>query len=139
MKKFLSVCVAAAMIISCAGIALTASAVEVTEEATQAVTEQELTQASVEYEESGKSHSYNGIIYRITLKGEIHITGYIGDSPTVNIPDQIDSKPVTSIAALAFKNQTGLKSIALPYSIREINTGAFENCSSLSSLPDITK
>ena len=124
-KKFLSVCLTAALILSCAGISLSASAVEVAKETTQAV---------VEDEASEKSYNYNGIIYRITLKGEIHITGYIGDSPTVNIPDQLNNKPVTSIASSAFKNQTGLKSISIPYGIQEIGTSTFENCSALETI-----
>ena len=124
-KKILSVCLAAAMIMSCTSAVLSASAVEVTDETTQAVLDDEA---------SEKSHNYNGIIYRITLKGEVNIIGYTGDSSSLNIPDQLENKPVTSISLSAFRNQTGIRSIALPYGLREISNRAFENCSSLENI-----
>lgn len=86
-KKVLLVCLTAAMIMSCASAALSASAVEITEETAQTV---------IDDEASGKSHNYNGIIYRITLRGEINIIGYTGDSSSLSIPDQLENKPVTS-------------------------------------------
>ena len=124
-KKILSVFLAAAMMISCVGISLSASAAEAQDEIAQAVTE-ELP--------SEKSYNYNGITYKITLGGKICVTGYSGDSSTVVIPDQIDGKPVTEISSSVFKNQTGLKSVTLPYGITEIGASTFENCSSLEKI-----
>jgi len=52
------------------------------------------------------------------------ITGYTGSSDSVNIPNQIDGKPVTAIGNGAFFNK-GLSSVSIPDSITLIGSGAF--------------
>jgi hypothetical protein len=48
-----------------------------------------------------------------TTNGQVAITGYIGSSAVVEIPDAIDSLPVTSIGDSAFLNHTSLTSVSI--------------------------
>jgi hypothetical protein len=87
---------------------------------------------------------------------ECTITGYIGESTEVSIPDQIEGKPVTTISIGAFKQRaitkvtvpegvtmimgyafygcTKLESITLPDTLKYIGTFAFSDCISLTSI-----
>jgi tetratricopeptide (TPR) repeat protein len=53
---------------------------------------------------------------------------------TINIPPEIDGKPVTEIYPQAFKPCKSLHSIILPKSLEEIGTSAFENCKALTTI-----
>ncbi len=57
---------------------------------------------------------------------EVTITGYIGTSKHVIIPDEIHGKPVTIIEAEAFRGK-GLESVVLPTSLKEIKQSAFRD------------
>lgn len=65
---------------------------------------------------------------------EITITGYIGNSNEIIIPETINGKPVTKIKACAFKNFTSLISITIPGSIKTVSNNAFENCFNLTTV-----
>ena len=84
--------------------------------------------------------------------GSITIKGYKGSSTTVNIPPEIDGKPVTVIGEYAFdgfeendgsvqngksykdNNINTITSIHIPGSVKSIEKGAFTNCFSLTEL-----
>lgn len=50
------------------------------------------------------------------------------------IPNDIDGNVVITIEANSFNNQSGIRSIALPNSLRTIERGAFENCINLTQV-----
>lgn len=84
--------------------------------------------------------------------GGIIIKGYKGNSVTVNIPPEINGKPVTAIGEYAFdgfeendgsvqngksykdNNINTITSIHIPGSVKTIEKGAFTNCFSLTEL-----
>lgn len=71
--------------------------------------------------------------YEIT-EGGVTVTGYTGGELIVVIPEVIEDKPVTAIAADAFKGKGTLKAVSVPDSVKSIGKSAFEGCKSLSSL-----
>jgi hypothetical protein len=65
----------------------------------------------------------------------IEITDYpTSEIGEVSVPDEIDSKPVTSVGDNAFEHCSGLTSITLPSSVTSIGTRAFLGCSSLTGM-----
>lgn len=64
---------------------------------------------------------------------EITITGYVGASNELTVPNTINGKPVTQIKKGAMKNFTGLKSIVIPGSVKTIE-GVFEGCTGLETV-----
>ena len=52
----------------------------------------------------------------------------------VYIPEEIDGKPVTEIAARAFKDDESISHVFLPASLKKVGDSAFENCANLSVL-----
>lgn len=63
----------------------------------------------------------------------IEITAYLGDDTTVVIPEKIDGKYVTSIAAGAFSGKK-IEELVMGRRILRIADGAFTNCTSLSTV-----
>jgi hypothetical protein len=66
--------------------------------------------------------------------GGVVITGYVGQSQSVNIPAKIDGKPVTAIGRRAFINKQQLKSVTIPTGVTSIGEEAFVDCASLTSI-----
>ncbi|MBP1561360.1 MAG: leucine-rich repeat domain-containing protein [Oscillospiraceae bacterium] len=72
----------------------------------------------------------------------IEITKYLLDAPAVEIPSEIDGKPVTVIGESTFVDYRSgltiigknLKSVIIPNSVTEIGDKAFAGCSSLASI-----
>ncbi|MCM1184857.1 MAG: leucine-rich repeat protein, partial [Roseburia sp.] len=66
------------------------------------------------------------------------ITEYRGNDDEVEIPSEINGKPVTEIGEWAFRHCSNLMSVIIPSGVTEIGRGAFHNCSSLTSveIPD---
>ena len=76
--------------------------------------------------------TYGDLYYSITDNGEIEITGCNEDAVIVEIPSEIDGKPVTRIGECAFSEDcAGLTAIDIPDSVTSIGEGAFENCKKL--------
>ena len=62
------------------------------------------------------------------------VTGFVGNDENIAIPYIYDSLPVLGIMASAFKDNTTVKSIDIPNSIKEIGSYAFAGCTSLESV-----
>lgn len=76
----------------------------------------------------------NKYLYEIE-EGAVTITGYMGDSECLCIPEQLDGLPVRIIGKEAFADNEGsLVSVTVPSSVREIRDGAFKFCLGLQNL-----
>jgi hypothetical protein len=69
----------------------------------------------------------------VTNNGAITITGYTGSGGTLVIPNTINGLPVTAIGSDAFFN-TALTWVAIGTNVTTIGGGAFQACTSLSSI-----
>ncbi len=65
--------------------------------------------------------------------GEVTITGYIGESEHVLIPDAIEDMPVTALAASAFYEKC-VTTVVVPDSVRQVGTACFSGDNYLVSL-----
>ena len=66
--------------------------------------------------------------------GEITITGYTGTAPELEIPAEIDGRPVTAIKERAFFGLDNITSVVIPAGVRTIGEKAFYNCKNLASV-----
>lgn len=80
-------------------------------------------------------------IYRISgdfryevVDGNAHIVGYLGDAEELVIPEKIDGYTVVALGMNAFEDQTVLRSVTLPNTIRTIERHAFHDCDALKEL-----
>ena len=80
------------------------------------------------------AETYGDLEYSVLDDGTVEITDYNGSAKTVDIPEKINGKSVTSIGDCAFRYCTSLKSITIPNSVIEIGSSAFSGCSSLTSI-----
>ena len=80
------------------------------------------------------AETYGDLEYSVLDDGTVEITDYNGSAKTVDIPEKINGKSVTSIGDCAFRYCTSLKSITIPNSAMEIGSSAFSGCSSLTSI-----
>lgn len=64
------------------------------------------------------------------LDNKVIITGYDSQSPSVEIPEEIEGHAVTSVAPYAFSG-TNIEEIMLPKSVVQIGRYAFYNCKKL--------
>lgn len=69
--------------------------------------------------------------YDVVDNSSITITGYVGSSSQVEIPDTIDGKPVNRLADSAFANTSEISSICIPASVKHIAENAFSRCDGL--------
>lgn len=111
-----------------------------------------VTQFGEEYTFAGKvksslyldiSYEYNPCGYDYEEKnGEIVITKFNEEKAgtldngylIVNIPDTINGKPVTEIAANAFAGVEAISHVFIPASVKKIGDAAFQNCASLTTV-----
>ena len=68
------------------------------------------------------------------INGHIEIIGCDSRATSVIIPAEIDNLPVTVISNTAFYNNSKLKSIEFPESIKEIDDDTFYNCTALETV-----
>ena len=82
--------------------------------------------------------TYGNLSYGVTNAGEIEITGCNMGVTSVEIPAEIDRKPVTSIGNNAFRDCTSLTEVKIPDSVINIGDYAFYGCTSLTgiTIPD---
>ena len=73
------------------------------------------------------------LTYEITEAG-VTVTGYTGGELILVIPDSIEGRPVTAIAAAAFKDMSSLKAVSIPDTVTSIGKAAFEGCKNLTSM-----
>ncbi len=81
--------------------------------------------------------TYGDLRYVVTDTGEVEIFGWDADDAInghVEIPEEIDGKPVTSIGAYAFYNCTDLTEITIPDSVTNIGQYAFYGCINLTEI-----
>ena len=69
---------------------------------------------------------------QINNDGTIEIDLYTGNASTVVIPDTINGIEVTQIGG--FANHDELTAVVIPDTVKEISTGAFQNCFNLASV-----
>ncbi|MCR5652341.1 MAG: leucine-rich repeat domain-containing protein, partial [Ruminococcus sp.] len=79
--------------------------------------------------------------YKVLDNGSVEITGYKGSDTALSIPMIIDRRFVTGIDSFAFANNSALKSVVLPETVKTIGNNAFFNCSNLKeiTIPDIVE
>lgn len=119
MKKIMASVLAAAMIMG-AGTATTFTGADTV------ITANAATEGTYEYLKYTAYDTY------------VAITGFDGTVTEVEVPEEIEGLPVTTIAKEAFKNCSSLESVIIPEGITDIKDYAFYQCTSLKniSLPD---
>ena len=83
---------------------------------------------------SAEEGTYGNLSYGVTNAGEIEITGCNIGVTSVEIPAEIDRKPVTSIGNNAFRDCTSLTEVKIPDSVINIGDYAFSDCDSLTNI-----
>lgn len=71
--------------------------------------------------------------YEVT-NSTVTITKYNSTDPNVDVPDTLDSLPVTRIGISAFTQCPGLSFVILPNSVTNIGAGAFTGCKNLKNI-----
>ncbi|MBR2086285.1 MAG: leucine-rich repeat protein [Oscillospiraceae bacterium] len=70
--------------------------------------------------------------YTVCSDGKsIELTKYTGSECELTIPAELDGKPVTSVGAYAFAENTVLTSVTIPDSVKSIGNSAFTKCTRL--------
>ncbi len=84
------------------------------------------------------AEAYGELEYAVNDNGTVTITDYYGGATNVDIPAEIDGKPVTTIGNWAFNGCDSLTHINIPDSVTSIGYDAFAYCGSLAaiSIPD---
>ena len=87
------------------------------------------TAASAEDSETLEWDTFSGTFKYIVLDDQtVEITGYKGKAVNLQIPSEIDGKPVTTIGFRAFYNQQTFQIITVPEGIKRFETFAFQYC-----------
>ncbi len=76
-------------------------------------------------EDDGVPYTY------VRVDDGIEIQSYTGKRRYITIPDEIEETPVVSIGDFAFANETRLRLVNLPATLKRIGQGAFQNCNNL--------
>ena len=69
--------------------------------------------------------------YEELINGAIELTKCRGQKPQIEIPNEIDGKPVYILGENLFKNFTRVSSIVIPDTVTTIKEGCFQNMSAL--------
>lgn len=62
------------------------------------------------------------------------LTKYLGESTTVNVPKELDGRPVTTIGELAFYYGTAVEIVVLPNTVTTLEENAFYYCRALKKI-----
>ena len=82
-----------------------------------------------------ETSSEDDFSYRLINEGnQVEITKYNGSNATVEIPDNIDGKMVSSIGNSAFKNSAFLINIVIPENVTSIGNNAFDGCTGITKV-----
>jgi hypothetical protein len=81
----------------------------------------------------GRAESWSFFNYAET-NGSVTITKYTGIYGSVDVPETIMGKPVTSIADAAFSSNATLTNISIPTNVVTIGQAAFNGCVSLKTI-----
>lgn len=73
-------------------------------------------------------------LYRTMTDGTVQILKYLGDADSIEIPEYIDGKEVTSIGPGAFYEYDDLRELIIPDSVSSIKAEAFFGCGGLESI-----
>jgi hypothetical protein len=82
---------------------------------------------------STPNQTWNGFTYTVT-SNEVTILAWQSSATALEIPAEIDGKPVRSIGQKAFSQKRELKNVSMPDSVRQIGVLAFELCISLTNV-----
>ena len=74
------------------------------------------------------------LTYTANEDNTVTITNCYENATSINIPKEIDGKPVTSINASAFANRAKLTSVTIPESVTSIGERAFYGCGALTDI-----
>jgi hypothetical protein len=73
-------------------------------------------------------------LYTVNPDDTVTITGYSGSGGVVFIPEEIEGRPVTSIANLAYFQNSTITHLTVPASVTHVGIRAFSECTSLEGL-----
>ena len=82
---------------------------------------------------SANEYTSNGYKYTV-YNSEATITGYTGNSTTLNIPSYIGGYKVTKIGYKAFYNNTKITTLTIPNSVKYLDSWAFSDCIKLTTV-----
>ena len=85
-------------------------------------------------EEQEKVESVNDYLYRVLNDGTVEIMGYTGKDTTVNIPETIQGKTVSSIGKEAFKENVTIENVTIPKNVTILQYMSFASCSNLQKI-----
>ncbi|MCQ2427703.1 MAG: hypothetical protein MJ137_04795 [Clostridia bacterium] len=73
--------------------------------------------------------------FMYTVSGtNVTVTGYVGSSSRIVVPDTIEGKPVTGLAAGFLKDNKTVSTLIIGRNMKTISSGAISGCSALESL-----
>ena len=74
---------------------------------------------------------FSDTMYVITLDGKAHLSKYLGEAESLDVPVTVNNAKLVSVGLYAFSEKTTLTSVFLPDSIESIGSYAFRNCPAL--------
>ena len=84
---------------------------------------------------SAETGIYDNMLLYSVESGEVSITGSLENvDNSLDVPSEIDGIPVVRITGTAFTNCTGIRSVSIPASVTEIESGAFAKCVNLTEI-----
>jgi hypothetical protein len=82
---------------------------------------------------SAANATWNGFTYAVT-SNEVMILSWQSSATALEIPAEIDGKPVRSIGQKAFAQKREIQNVVIPDSVRQIGILAFELCTGLTNV-----
>ena len=72
--------------------------------------------------------------YIFLSDGTVTVTGYTGPDTVLEVPAELDGRPVTAIGNNAFQGNTAITSVTVPEGVTGMGTGAFASCRALTTV-----